>query len=112
MNYNLGTRHQLCDFILYEESTPDRWSRKSVPCVAGTLPGDLVDSTGTKTTTVEDIVGIALDGVDSVTGLTFLGQQENTIIYRNAQIKNLGFIESEVNKLATLKITVVNYPEY
>lgn len=112
MNYDIGTRHQLCNFVLYEESTPDRYSRMSVPAVAGTLPGDLVDSTGTKTTTVENIAGIALDGVDSVTGLTFLGQTENTIIYRNAQIKNIGFTEDEVNKLAELKITVVNYPEY
>ena len=75
----IGTRDQLPNFVIFEETSPTRRSRIEVPVKAGETiyPGDLIDSTGAKvalsaTTAATGIVGIALTAYSDKTfaGLT------------------------------------------
>ncbi|MEN3753989.1 hypothetical protein ABC733_18950 [Mangrovibacter sp. SLW1] len=69
--------------------------------------GDLVNINGEKTTVIEDIIGIAVDSVGD-SGFTSMGQIENTVLYRNAEVKDLvGYTDDEVAKLQSLTIDVI-----
>lgn len=106
----VGVRGQLCDFVLYEVSSPNRHSRKTVPVVAGQVPGQLVKADGTKATAVADIAGICLTTANAAGNLTTDFEQLATVLFRDAEVKDIGFeaaLTGSVAQLAKVGIDVI-----
>lgn len=111
----VGTRGQLCDFILSESpATATRVTRKSIPVVAGQVPGQLVKADGTKATAVADIAGICLTTANAAATLTTDFAIQATAVVGGAgcvvEVKDLGFeatLTGSVAALAKLGIVVV-----
>lgn len=99
----VGTRGKLVDFVLWEQSTPTRHSRKTVPLTADTKVGALVKADGTKATAVADIAGICLSEANSTQTLTLDGQLEATILFRDAEVKDIGFEAALAGSAAQLE---------
>ena len=94
MAYNgfihVETREKLMDFILWEEITPNGYSR-DVVAPSGSLDyavGDLIKADGTKATVAADIYGICLNNYKNSIGLTSSGQTSITLLVRDAEVKD------------------------
>ncbi len=114
---------EVADFVLYEVSSPNGWSRGEVPAVAGVKVGDLLKADGTvvpvtgiDATKAGTIVGISLTTVPAYFGgLTREGDIAVATIKRDAEIKDTIFAAATpteknviVTALKALRIDVLD----
>ncbi|AZV02119.1 hypothetical protein [Pectobacterium phage Wc4-1] len=110
IKYDLGKRGQLLDFILYERSTPNGWSRKTLDIapVAGVKIGDTVKADGTLATATADVKGISLTETSATLGVCTNGDAKPSVLYRDAEVQRLPqWTDLQVAGIEALGITVL-----
>lgn len=91
IKYDLGSWNTTLDFILYEVSSPNGWSRKTltdVQVAADVRVGDPITATGTKAADdFSDFVGFSLVEFSPTLGIHTNGDVQASVLYRDAEIK-------------------------
>lgn len=91
IKYDLGGYSTTLDFILYEVSSPNGWSRKTlkdVQVAADVRIGDAITATGTKAAAdFSDFAGFSLVEFSPTLGYHTNGDVQASVLYRDAEIK-------------------------